>query len=505
MATFHMSGLASGQDTQAIIDAMIKAKSTPLTTMEEEQTKIESDLTAWSDLNTLMTNLTDSLDTLRTWETWSQMAATSSDESQLTATASSSASVATYKISITQLAQAHSISSSSASDLKSDATSTTDLVAGGILTAGNEFTIGGQTITIGSTESLSTLRTKINTAASSMDENNRVYASILDNRLVLTRSKTGDTDITLSDSTGTPLQALKILNASGGCANEFVVSQDAKFTVNGAEVTRSTNTNLTDVVENVTLNLLDKTLSDITLTVTRDIETPKNAILDFIEKYNAAATAMDDYGQINVSGNNPKGATLDTSTLGELFNDSLLGMIKNNIRAYATEAKPFLELYKGYKNSSTIQVIDPTYTYKGQTGTLDSLDDIGIWTTGETNQLTLTDEDKLDYVLANNFDQVQQLFRGVYTTADGYENGLAADFYRYSDNVSTSLTGDIARRTTTLQDKYDTLGTNMTELQKELTDYEQTLWEQFTTMEDTIASLQSSLTSLTSQLTTSSS
>ena len=41
MATFHMSGLASGQDTQSIIDAMIKAKSVPLTTMAKEEMEIE--------------------------------------------------------------------------------------------------------------------------------------------------------------------------------------------------------------------------------------------------------------------------------------------------------------------------------------------------------------------------------------------------------------------------------------------------------------------------------
>ena len=425
MATFHMSGMASGQDTQAIIDTMIKAKSVPLTTMSEQEAEIDADLAAWADLNTLMTNLTDSLDTLRSWETWNKMAATSSDESQLTATASSSAVDTTYKINITQLAQSHTISSAI---FCPDATSTTDLVAGGILTAGDELTIEGQTITIGSTESLSSLRTKINTAASSMATADRVYASILDNRLVLARTNTGDTDITLSDTTGTPLQDLQILSSPGVYANELVVSQDAQFTVNGAPVTRSTNTNLTDVVENVTLNLLDETSSDITLTVARDTETPKNAILDFIDQYNAAATSLADYGQINVEGNDPDGAALDSSTLGELYSDSLLNAIKNNIRSFATEAKPFLALYNGYKNSSTIQVIDPTYTYNSRTGTLDSLDDIGVWTTGETNQLTLTDEDKLDYVLENHFDQVQQLFRGVYTSANGYENGLATDF-----------------------------------------------------------------------------
>ena len=96
-----MSGLASGQDTQAIIDAMIKAKSVPLTTMSKQETEINADLAAWSELNTLMTYLTDSLDTLRTWETWNQMTATSSDDSNLTATASSSAAITTYKISIT--------------------------------------------------------------------------------------------------------------------------------------------------------------------------------------------------------------------------------------------------------------------------------------------------------------------------------------------------------------------------------------------------------------------
>ncbi len=502
MTTFHMSGVSSGQDTQSIIEAMVKARSYPLDTWAKEQVEIENDLTAWGDLNTLMTNLTESLDTLRSYETWNKMSATSLDDTVLTATAGSSAVEKTYSIVIDHLAQQHTVASSRAADLSTGATATTDLVAAGVLTAGDQFTIEGQTITVGSTESLSSLRTKINTAASSMSTANRVYASIMDNRLVIARVNSGSTEITMSDTTNTPLQDLGVLTSPGVYANELVVAQDAEFTVDGALVTRSTNTNLTDVIENLTLNLKGESLSAITLEVGRDRETPKNAILDFVEKYNAAATALDSYGQINVQGEDPKGATVDSDTTGELFNDSLLSEIKNNLRRYATEAKPLLSLYNGYKNSPSpsVQVVDPSYTYDSRSGTMDSLDDVGIWTTDRTNQLSLIDEDKLDYVLDNYFDQTEQLFRGVFTSANGYQDGIATDFYKYSDNVSTSLTGDIARRESTLKEKYTDLDTQMTDLQNELEEYTQDLWEIFTNMEDRVASLNDDLTALTSKL-----
>jgi len=381
------------------------------------------------------------------------------------------------------------VASDKASDLSPGADSTTDLVAAGVLTAGDQFTIEGQIITIDATESLTTLQGKINTAADSMAAADSVTATIVDNHLVITRDNTGDTDITMSDTTGTPLQDLGIHDGLGAYQNELVTSEDASFTINGIAVTRASNTSLTDVLENVTLNLVDETDAGetVTLTIARDRESVKTAVLDFIEKYNAAAAKLDNVGEIALSGENARGAELEA--LGELFDDTLVREIATNIRNEVTDIK--------YPH---LNPVNAAYTYNSSTDYCDSLTDIGVWTAGEDNILILDDETRLDYMLANYFDETEQLFRGVYVSGEGYAHGVASDFYEYSDSVSASMLGSIAKRTGRLTDQMEDIDEDIAKLEESLATFEQRLWRQFASMENAVMKMQSDLQWLQSKL-----
>lgn len=492
MGDIHLGGLVSGMDIQTLVDKLLEIRRAPIERMEDNKLDIEADIAAWSDANTYMTALTDSLDTLRDWDIWNKMLAESSDETKLTASASTAAAAATYSINITHLAQAHSVSSDRAADLTLNPahTSATDLVAEGILTAGHQFVIEGQTFTIDATESLDSLKNKINLASDSMAEADRVYAAIIDNRLVITRLNTGATDITMSDSgVDTALQDLNILDGLGAYVNELVVAQDASFTVNGASVTRSDNTGLTDVIEGVTLNLLGATASAVTLTVGNDTASVKTAILDFVEAYNAASAVLTAYGQITLGGSTLSATGAIVEGKGELYDDSLVRTILSNIRKYAADDKyPYLN------------PINASYTYDGDTATCSNLSHIGIWTVSKDNMLQVTDEDKLDYMLGNYFETVEQLFRGVYDATEGYTHGVASDFYEYSDAVSTSMTGAIYQRTTRLNQQITDIDKNIAKTESDIASYETYLWQQFAAMESAIANMQKELSWLTSQL-----
>jgi flagellar hook-associated protein 2 len=486
MATMRVGGLASGQDTQAIVDSLMEVRRLPLKRLEAKKTDLEADVAAWSDINTYLQALNKSLDTLRLWETWNKTSATSSSESVLSATASSSALAAAYSITVDRLAQAHSIGSDRAADL-GVASENANLV-GTVLNAGDTFVIEGQTITIGATESLSSLRTKINNASASMPAANRVTAAIVDHRLVITRNNTGTPTISLSDTAGTPLQSLGILDGVGAPAHELVGAQDAQFWVNGAKVNRNANTNLTDVIEGVTLKLSAVSASPVTLTIADDTATPKAAIQDFIEKYNEAVRVLTEYSKVTVIGEgNAKGAMVDQK--GQLSGDYLVRSILNNMRKLATESK-----FPALNN------LNASYTYNGKTGVMDSLADVGVYTVSRENQLAITDETKLDYLLENDFDKVQQLFRGVYDSQAGYQHGVASDFYAYTYRVSSSLTGEVDRRIATLTDNMDRIETDMVAEQRRLDEYEVFLWNQFAAMEDAVARTQKELSWLTSQL-----
>jgi flagellar hook-associated protein 2 len=485
----QIGGLVSGMDTQGIIDSVLELEAKQITAEQDKKADLEEDVSAWMDISGDMTTLTESLDALRGYDTWNKMSAISSNETVATALASSGAHAATYRISVSELAQAHTIAAERAADLGVTDTNT-DLISSGVLSAGDTFTIEGVSITIGADEhgqtiegeeTLNTLRKKINEAAATMDS--EVYASILDNRLVIQRGETGASELSMTEESGTPLQALGLFSAADtfNLSNVMQAASDAVFTVNGATVTRSSNTDLTDVIENVTLNLFNKTSgSDTVLNVERDTEEPKNAVLAFVEAYNVAIKHLDSVSFVEVSGDG------DPRT-GELYGDSMIPGIKNSMRRLATDLK-------------ASHMPDASYTYKGRTGNLDSLEDIGVWTTGKENVLEIVDEDRLDYLLANNFDEVEQMFRGVYEEGEGFTHGVASDLYDYAYGVSTPLTGDIARRITRLQTQTLEADESIEKLLDSLDNTEASLWRDFGAMEDAMSRMQSESSFLTSQL-----
>jgi len=488
MPSIHISGLGSGLDIGSMVQQILDAERKPIELLEEDRAEINDDAVAWADISSYMTDLTDSLDTLRAMKLWDTMTALSSNEDYITASASDSAEEGTYMLEISQMAQAQSIGSDRASDLSAGATSSTDLVAAGVLTAGNQFTIEGQTITIGATETLESLEGKINTASDSMAAADRVHATIIDNRMVITREETGSTNINLSDSTGSPLQDLNILTGMGGYVNEFMTAEDAVFTVNGATVTRASNTNLTDVIQNVTINLHQETVTGvpITLTIEHDRAAVKTAIEDFIEKYNTAAEIMGEYGDISVTGDKASGAELEA--VGELSDDSLLRTIQSKMRRFATDSK--------YPD---LNQVNASYNYNGQTGVCDSLSSIGIWTSGKDNHISITDEERFDHMLNNEFDLTQQLFRGVYVPSEGYTHGVASDFYSYSDQVSASMTGEIANRIRALDDKMEGIDETILAKETRLADQEQRLWEEFSVMDNAYKKMQDEISYIQSR------
>ncbi len=310
-----------------------------------------------------------------------------------------------------------------------------------------------------------------------MDEDDRVYAQIIDDQLVITRSKTGATDIQLENTSGTPLSALGI-GTTGAYTHEWVASRDASFTINGSgAITRASNTNITDVIGGVSINLLADS-GTATLTVAPDTETVKTVITDFIAPYNQAAAKVAEYTAVDMTD------PLKPVT-GKLQNDTLARYIPDNLRKLATALK------------SSMTSGNAGYTYNGSTGVLNSLQGLGIWTESTSNTLAVTDEDKLDFMLANYFETVEQLFMGV---AGSDEEGIAKDVYNYAYKISTNLTGDIDTKLVSLTgqvlDKSETIEKMFDDLDR----YETRLWYDFTAMENAISRMQQDMSWLVSEV-----
>ncbi len=481
---FRISGLASGFDVGATIAKIMEMEGSRVKKVQDEQSLRNDKVTAWIDVKDNLSALTRASDSLRWMDVWRKMASTSTDSSVATATAAANAAANTYTIEVTQLARAQTIASATGLTDSGGApvTSSTLLTTIAGVSLGDQFAIGGQTFTISNTETLSSLRDKINAATELMPEADQVTASILDNRLVLQRVNTGSDTISISDTAGTPLLSLGVLDAFGTVTNELLSAQNAEFKVNGATVTRSSNTGLSDIVDGVTLNLYDTGYSEIK--VGRDNAAIKESINTFIEAYNTAAEVNEFYGTWDRSDpSNP--------LPGMLQDNSMMREITYKLRGLA-----------GQLMNSTHTADNAGYSFNGAQGVMDSLQHIGIWTQGEQNRLAIIDEERLDAMLEQYPTEVENLFRGVpsETQAGVREGGIALSIYTETKNYASELDGWIDVGIENINDEITRQDERIDRMTRELEMKEAMLWRQFGAMDEAIGKMQSGFEFLLGQL-----
>ena len=105
--------------------------------------------------------------------------------------------------------------------------------------------------------------------------------------LVLSAVDTGQEITFDTDGAETTLsQSLGFVDATGAYNNELVTADQAIFSIDGVEVTRSSNT-VDDVIDGVTLYLYaEEAGTEITLEVEEDASTAYSAIEAFVDAYN---------------------------------------------------------------------------------------------------------------------------------------------------------------------------------------------------------------------------
>lgn len=106
----RMTGLNSGLNTESIVAALMSAQRTKQTKIENKKTKLEWKQEVWSSLNTKIYDFyKNSLAKIRMQTNYRTKAATSSNTSKVTATASSNAATGSYAIKVNQIASAQSV------------------------------------------------------------------------------------------------------------------------------------------------------------------------------------------------------------------------------------------------------------------------------------------------------------------------------------------------------------------------------------------------------------
>lgn len=104
MATNRITGLATGIDTEALIEQLMEANRAPLTKLEKNETKVEWQREALLEINSKFLSFRTTALDMKLQGTYKSYLAESGDKNYVSATANSDAQEGTYKVSVSSLA-----------------------------------------------------------------------------------------------------------------------------------------------------------------------------------------------------------------------------------------------------------------------------------------------------------------------------------------------------------------------------------------------------------------
>jgi Flagellar capping protein len=453
-----ISGLGSGLDTAQIISDLMALERQPYTRLETSKKNLQSEKSIFQSINTKLNTLKTAVSDLLLNANFNLVSGKSTNEGVVKLKTAEGASTGNYNIAVTQLAQSHSIKSKSLDPAGTTLQGTTLKIGSVEITVGDEMTDG---------EALEYIKNQINskdtglTAAVVSDSDNSKV-------LVLTSKETGAQNKMVLSSTddgilleGTALSALDITDIADNGQNTIQKAQDAKFTVNGLLITRSSN-NISGVIDGVTLELVAAGSSQVT--VARDTDKIAEKIDAFVKAYNDV---------INTVRNNLS-KPADATKMNPLQGDSVLKTISNELYNLFTSAT---NLTDGYKMMAEIGLeIDKGIT-KGSlmTGTI------------------TFDKEKFKEAFSKDPNAVIDLFKH-------NENGIMKAMDNRLKEWTSSVNGLITSKIKGYDSEIDMLDDRMEALDNRLQMKYEQLKKQFTAMEVALSGLKSQQSWLTSQL-----
>ncbi|NIV15103.1 MAG: flagellar filament capping protein FliD [Aliifodinibius sp.] len=412
----------------------------PIRTLESRKTDINDRIGLFNKLKTKLSSfesLVTDLGYSGLTSVFGQKAATSSDETIATVTASSSALASSHTLSVSQLAKADKVVSN---QYTLSGTGISSTLGAGSYTF--DVTIDGTTtqvsLGISSGEDNETVLNNIITAVNNQSDIGIRASLIKDSgttgRLVFTSENTGaDYEMGLSDSSGSLLATIGMNDSvqSNGTSGGYIYHSselNAQVTIDGISVQSNSNT-LEDAISGLTVTLhktQESGAAPVTLNVTNDVEGIKAKLEEFVEAYNKVVDFVKTNSSVNTN-------TFKRSAFSGDFSIT-------NLRFQLRE-----------------QLTTPVTGLGSDDPRL--LSQIGF-SIDRNGKLSISDTDQLEDIIRDNLDQVEQLFN----SSDGYSARLSSIL-----DEMTSGTGLIEQRKDVLQSQITRLN-NRIELMRKSVD-----------------------------------
>lgn len=291
MSNLSISGVSSGIDWGSIIDTLIANKRVVEDQWLETQDTLDSKSYLYTELAASLKSLQSSLDPLALESTFlnksAEVSGYSGPEVPVSLTVTADAGIARYDIDVTSVAKNHKVAGEHVDDVSAALG-----LEGSFTLAVGDFDV---TVDVVSGESLSDIAEAINTAVQEASGGNAppVSALLLDNTLVISSESTGtDFGVTVSGDDDGVLSGLGVWNVggSGEYARVLQAPSDAVFTLDGLEITRSTNT-VDDLLEGVTFEIENEGSARVDISL--DAEKAVSAVSGMVEAYNEVLDWID--------------------------------------------------------------------------------------------------------------------------------------------------------------------------------------------------------------------
>jgi flagellar hook-associated protein 2 len=484
----RIGGLASGINTDEIIEKLMSAERMPLDRMQQDRTLLEWQRDGFREIYQKLYDMDNKLILdMKMGSTYKAKSVSSSMESAVTATASSSTTEGSYSINVTQLASS-AINMSGQLALNADDVMDPGFV---VFSTFDEATnaMKEHSIEIKDGDTLKDVLKKITDG----DNNVRAFFDETSKRVILETTRTGNYNTTgseivfASDSFFATKLGMSDANEKGG--------DNAKFIYNNSGVELESKTNSYQM-NGVTFAFKNTTGGQsASLTVTNDVDKAFDSIMKFVDSYNEIVEIIN------------KSQTEERfRNFKPLSDEQKKEMEDKEIELWEEKAKSGILRGDSILSSGIFDLRKTWYSKVDTGGDITSLTQVGIKTTADymNGGKLVVDEDKLKDALRNDPDGVFKLFSNATTEKTDAKRGL---INRLEDSIESTMKKieERAGKTTSTLENY-TLGKRIKDLNTRISDFEDRLlrvenryWSQFNAMEQAISRMNNQSSQLLSQ------
>ncbi len=276
--TFSVGGLASGLDTQGIVNQLLQLERQPVVRFQQRQTELRKVDEAWGQVTTKLSGLRAQVDKLKAATALSPTTLTSSDADAVTVKANGTARPGAVAFTVTRLATNHQVS---AGGSFSSATAT---VGAGTFTLVRPDGTGDPllSVAVDAGTTVEQLAGRINGAGAGFSAQ-AVKVAEGDVRLVVTATASGEA------------KAFRVGDAPTSVAATTVLTPgvDAKLQLGSLEVTRSGNT-IDDLLPGARVQLRRTTAAPVTVEAKQDTAAAVATVKGLVDGLNGVLSTLKD-------------------------------------------------------------------------------------------------------------------------------------------------------------------------------------------------------------------